>query len=102
MKSFSKAVQIGTKVMISGEYSYRVVKSVHPSRQWVEVEGIAGQHQVGHIVQYTNKSNVEMYPAIDDLYVSDAYGSVYERREDANYFIGKLNGQTLKQFVSEL
>ena len=42
-----------------------------------------------------------MYPALEDLYITDQYGSVYEKGEFENHHIGKLNGRTLKQFISE-
>ena len=102
MKKFNAAVKVGTKVRVEGEYGYRVVKSLNTSRTLIEVQGLAdSSHQQGHILNYTNRANVEMYPALEDLYVADAYGSVYERKDDANYFIGKLNNQSLKQFIED-
>ena len=102
MKAFNKSVKVGTKVMLPGEYGYRTVTAINKGRFLIEVEGVAGSHQAGHIISYSNRANVEMFPALDDLYVSDAYGSVYERRDDCNMFVGKLNGLTLKQFVANL
>ena len=101
MKKFNKQVKVGTKVMISGEYGYREVREVSAGRQWVKVKGIGGSHQTGHIVQYTNKNNVEMYPAFNDLYIIDQYDSVYERKGTVNMFVGKLNGRTKEQFLDD-
>lgn len=102
MKKFNKLFVEGkTKVQLSGEYGYRVVKSVHETKNWIEVAGLIGSFQRHHVVSFTNKSNVEMYPAIDDLYIADQYGSVYEKCATENIFIGKLNGRSLKQFIKE-
>ena len=101
MKKFNKLFTESTKVQIAGEYGYRNIASIHPSRQWIKVEGIEGSHQRGHIVAFTNAAAPEMYPALEDLYVTDQYDSVYEKGEFENHHIGKLNGRTLKQFISE-
>ena len=101
MKQFNKNVSLETKVQLPGEYGYRNIKEIHDTRNWIKIEGIEGSFQIGHILGYTNKSNVEMYPALDDLYTTDQYGAVYERRADGNHFIGKLNGRTLKKFISD-
>ena len=101
MKKFNKNIKKGTLVQLAGEYGFRKVKKVHDTRQWIEIKGLCGEFQKGHIIKYSN-TNQEMYPAVDDLYISDQYGSVLERNSDCNMFIGKLNGQTLKQFVNDL
>ena len=101
MKKFNKLFTESTKVQVAGEYGYRNITSIHPSRQWIRVEGIEGSHQRGHIVAFTNAAAPEMYPALEDLYITDQYGSVYEKGAFENYHIGKLNGRTLKQFISE-
>lgn len=102
MKKFNKLFVAGqTKVQLSGEYGFRLVKEVHETRNWIKVDGLCGSFQRGHIITFTNKANVEMYPAIDDLYLADQYGSVYERGRKENVFIGKLNGRTLKQFLAD-
>ena len=102
MKKFNSLFKKGTKVQLSGEYGYRAVKSVDETRQWIAVEGLVGSFQRGHVIAFSNKESVEMYPAIDDLYTTDQCGSVYERGELANIFIGKLNGRSLKSFVDDL
>ena len=102
MKKFNKLFTTETKVIIAGEYGYRFVKSINDSRTLIEVDGVCGSFQRGHIITFTNKANVEMYPALDDLYVTDQYDSVYERKSDANHFVGKLQGRTLAQFVKEI
>lgn len=102
MEKFNSLFVAGqTKVQLPGEYGYRLVKEVHETRKWIKVDGIEGSFQRGHINAFTNKPSVEMFPALDDLYITDAYGSVYERRSDCNMHIGKLNGRTLKQFIAD-
>lgn len=103
MKKFNKLFVAGqTKVQLSGEYGYRLVKEVHETRNWIKIEGLSGSFQRGHIISFTNKENISMYPALEDLYITDQYGSVYERKGDHNEFIGKLNGRSLKQFIQDL
>ena len=101
MRKSNKLFTESTKVQVAGEYGYRNIASIHSSRQWIRVDGIEGSHQRGHIAAFTNAETPEMYPALEDLYITDQYGSVFERAYDANYHIGKLNGRTLKQFISE-
>ena len=102
LKKFSKLISAGTKVMLNTEYGYREVERVCNTCRIIKVSGVEDLLEPGDICTFTNMADVEMYPAADDLYVADQYGSVYERAEDANIFIGKLNGRTLKQFVAEL
>ena len=101
MRKFNKLFTESTKVQVAGEYGYRDITSIHPSRQWIRVRGRIGLHQRGHIAAFTNAETPEMYPTLEDLYVADQYGSVYEKGEFENHHIGKLNGRTLKQFISE-
>jgi len=102
MKKFNKLfVASKTLVMISGEYNYSKVKSVSDCRQWITVEGYEGSFQRIDIVSFTNKSeapNVEK----PSKYFSDQYGSVYERGDNENIFIGKLNGKSLKSFIANI
>ena len=102
MTTFSKLISTGTKVMLSSEYGYRKVEEVMGDRKLVKVAGIQRLLGKEDVHSFTNREGVEMYPAVEDLYVSDQYGSVYERGEDANTFIGKLNGRTLKKFAAAL
>ena len=39
----------------------------------------------------------------EETYITDAYGSVYEydAKENAYVFIGKLNGDTLEEFIMD-
>ena len=101
MKKFNKSFVVGTKVLISGEYGFRTVTEIHSTRNWVNVSGLVGSFQRGDIIQFTNKSDVEMYPALLDLYVADQYGSVYQRGDTENVFIGKLNGMGLQEFIND-
>ena len=52
MKQFDKRVQAGTKVLFNGEW-YKV-KSVHESRKWIDLEGLVGSFQAGHIASFRN------------------------------------------------
>ena len=54
MKRFDKRVVIGTKVLLEG-IDWRVVKKVHDTRKWVEIEGLVGSFQRGHVLKFTNK-----------------------------------------------
>ena len=46
MKKFNKAVTVGTKVMVSGEYGYREVKSINTGRTLIKIHGLANSsHQ---------------------------------------------------------
>ncbi len=53
MKRFNKTVKTGTNVRINGKW-YKV-STIHESRQWIEVEGLTGSFQVGHVNKVTNK-----------------------------------------------
>lgn len=58
MKKFDKRVVVGTKVMIEwhGEWhGWHVVKSIHPTRKWIQVEGFVGSFQRGHVLKFTNR-----------------------------------------------
>lgn len=102
MKKFNKLFSVETtKVQVAGEHGFRNIKEIHETRKWIKVEGLEGSLQRGHIVSFTNKDAVEMYPAVDDLYYWDQYGSVYERTENGNEFVGKLNGRTIKEFLKD-
>ncbi|MFV0576101.1 MAG: hypothetical protein ACK5NC_11910 [Vibrio sp.] len=102
MKKFNKLfIADKTKVQLPGEYGYRLVKEVHENRNWIKVEGLVGSFQRSHIISFSNKENVNMFPALEDLYTTDQYGSVYARKSDHNEFIGKLNGRSLKQFIQD-
>jgi hypothetical protein len=101
MKKFNSTFCVETtKVQMAGEYGFRRIKEIHETKNWIKVEGYEGSFQRGDIIAFTNKDSAEMFPALDDLYMTDQYGSVYERGSDVNMFIGKLNGRTLKQFIA--
>tara|TARA_R110002033_G_scaffold171199_1_gene218048 strand:+ start:20111 stop:20431 length:321 start_codon:yes stop_codon:yes gene_type:complete len=102
MKKFNSTFCVETtKVQMPGEYGFRRIKEIHETRNWIKVEGYACSFQRGDIIAFTNKDSAEMFPALDDLYMTDQYGSVYERGSDVNMFIGKLNGRTLKKFLRD-
>ena len=55
MKKFNKLVEADcTNVLIGG--NWYLVKRVHRSRQWIEVYGLVGWFQRGHISKFTNKA----------------------------------------------
>lgn len=56
MKKFDKRVVTGTKVKLFGHKDWCTVKSVHPTRKWVEVKELIGSFQHNHIEKFTNKS----------------------------------------------
>ena len=37
-----------------------------------------------------------------DAHFSDQYDSIYRREKDANYFVGKLNGRSLVEFLTDM
>jgi len=53
MKTFSKKFKIGTRVRVNGDW--RVVSEIHPTRNWVKLEGYSGSYQRGHIEKFSNK-----------------------------------------------
>ena len=54
MKKFDKRVKAGTRVFVEG-LGWVVVKTVHETRKWVQIEGIVGSFQRRHILKFTNK-----------------------------------------------
>ena len=54
MKKFNILFKKGTKVLIEG-IGWQVVKTVHHTRNWVELEGIAGSFQRGDVLKFSNK-----------------------------------------------
>ncbi len=101
MKKFNKLFTTKTKVQLFGEYGFRNISEIHETRKWIKIKGLMGSFQRDHINAFTNKASVEMFPSVDDLYTTDQYGSVYQRGSECNMFVGKLNGRTLSQFVSD-
>jgi hypothetical protein len=54
MQKFNILFKKGTKVLLLG-LGWQVVKTVHGSRNWVELEGIMGSFQRGHVLKFSNK-----------------------------------------------
>lgn len=52
---FNKLFKVGTKVKVFDREGWWTVKSVHSTRQWVELEGLVGSFQRGHIEKFTNR-----------------------------------------------
>jgi hypothetical protein len=55
MRKFNRLFEPGTKVQLFGRKGWCTVKSVHPTRQWVELEELIGSFQRNHIEKFTNK-----------------------------------------------
>ncbi len=56
MKKFNRLFKAGTKVWVFGRECWYTVKSVHPTRYWIELEELVGSFQRDHIEKFTNKS----------------------------------------------
>lgn len=54
MNKFDKRVVVGTKVLIEW-HGWHTVKSIHPTRKWIQVEGFNGSFQRGHVLKFTNR-----------------------------------------------
>lgn len=102
MKKFNSLfIQNKTKVKLNREYGYRLVKEINKTRDLIKVMGCTETYKRCDIITFTNKSNVEMFPALEDLYITDQYSTVFELRLGTNICIGKLNGRSLKQFIND-
>ena len=101
MKKFNKNVTTSTRVRLPGEAGFRSIKDIHNSRQWIEIAGLEGSFQLGHIKQFTNKGKAPSYPALDDIYRIEGFDSVFKKYETKALFVGRLNGRTLKQFSQD-
>ena len=55
MKKFNSLFKIGTSVQVEGQYKYRKISKIHETRKWIEVKGLCGEFQRGHIFKFTNK-----------------------------------------------
>ena len=51
---FDRRVVPGTKVL-TGYWGWRIVKSIHETRKWVQLEGMVGSFQRGDVLKFTNK-----------------------------------------------
>ena len=54
MKKLNVLFKKGTKVLVEG-LGWQVVKSVHNTRKWVELDGMMGSFQRSHIIKFSNK-----------------------------------------------
>lgn len=54
IERFDKRVIPGTKVLTEN-WGWRVVKSVHETRKWVEIVGLVGSFQRGDVLKFSNK-----------------------------------------------
>lgn len=57
MKKFDKRVVPGTRVLVEwhGGHSWHIVKSIHETRKWIQIDGLVGSFQRGHVVKFTNR-----------------------------------------------
>jgi len=51
---FDRRVKPGTKVLL-GYWGWRVVESVHETRNWVKIVGLVGSFRRGDMLKFTNK-----------------------------------------------
>ncbi len=99
MKKFNALVNAKTTyIMLRGAYEFLKVTSVNATRVNVTLEGLEGSFQMQHVLRFTNKFSERMNIAQTEFY-ADQCASVYQARKGTYYFVGKLNGRTLKQFL---
>lgn len=55
MRKFDNRIEPGTKVKLFGRKCWCTVKSVHPTRQWIELEELIGSFQRGNVERFSNK-----------------------------------------------
>ncbi len=55
MKKFDKRVVPGTKVLLNDWHGWHTVKSIHPTRKWIQVDDFVGSFQRGHVLKFSNK-----------------------------------------------
>ena len=58
-KEFDRRIKPGTKVLLLGR-DWRVVKSIHPTRKWIEVEGFLGGFHRGHVLKFSNRKFINL------------------------------------------
>lgn len=55
MIKFNRLFETGTKVRLFGRKEWCTVKSVHPTRKWIELEELIGSFQRADIYKFTNR-----------------------------------------------
>lgn len=56
MKKFSAAFKKDkTQVLIGGSNVWHTVREIHSNRTLIQVDGLSGSFQRGHVVKFTNK-----------------------------------------------
>jgi hypothetical protein len=53
LKRFDGRVRPGTKVLVEG-LGWCVVKSIHPTRKSIQINGWVGSFQRGHVLKFSN------------------------------------------------
>ncbi len=53
LERFDKRVRPGTMVLLEN-WGWRIVKTVHETRKWVEIEGLVGSFQRGDVLKFSN------------------------------------------------
>ena len=54
LEKFDKRVVPGTMVLL-GYWGWHVVKTVHETRKWIEIDGLVGSFQRRDVLRFTNK-----------------------------------------------
>lgn len=54
LEKFDRRVVPGTKVLTEN-WGWRIVKEIHDTRKWIQIEGLVGSFQRGHVLKFTNK-----------------------------------------------
>jgi len=101
MKTFSKAFNTETTYARPlGLYKAYKVVHINDARNLIKLEGFEGSFQRVDIEKFTNK-NKETIDLKNFRYFKDAYGSVFEKTNHENIFVGNLNGRTFKHFLND-
>lgn len=55
-RKFDSRVKPGTKVFLEN-WGWRTVKAIHRTRKWIQIDGLVGSFQRGHIEKFTNRKS---------------------------------------------
>jgi len=80
-------------------HAYKV-KEINDTRTLIKVEGLCGSFQRAQIEAFTNKGKDRIWTT-QPRYELDGYGGVLDKSGLHGVFIGKLNGRTLSDFLSD-
>jgi len=54
-EKFEAEIKVGTKVYLGDHQGWCICSSIHPTRNWIQVEGWVGSFPRAHVKRYTNK-----------------------------------------------